>query len=484
MEKEYGGSGGDYLSSIKEFPNGDLLIGGTSGSPVSGNKSEPSYGGNDFWILRTDNAGNILWNKTMRGSGNDYLGNLSILNDGSFIMSGRSNSPKGGDKSEAGRGGFDVWILKVGTEQNSVSMTMGNINPTAYFPSAVVAVPFNASCTKPGETFTAQLSDQNGSFASPVNIGTGATSGTINATIPADAIPGTGYKIRVVSSVTNTISSDNGQYITIKPSQITTGTISPLAYMPGETLSVPYSISGVFNSNNLFVAQLSDANGYFVNAVNIGSIGSTTAGTISATIPANTPVGRGYRIRVVGTFISLVRTGPFNIPSVVINVTHVGSDNGVNISVGQLFTETISDKIYYPGDAIVVPYTALGTFNSGNVFTAILSDATGNFASNTTIIGTRTGTSSGSINVVIPVTTNPGASYRIKVTSSNPAIDGTVNTKDIVVSTPNVTLGGLGTNRVLSGSTLSVPYTVNGIFGSGNEFTVQLSDDQAVSRGL
>ncbi len=461
-KKEFGGSSFEYLSSIKEFPNGDLLLGGYSNSPQSGTKSESTYGGHDYWIVRTDNSGNKIWDKDIRATSDDRLSNISILNNDSYILSGYSSSSIGGDKSEAGRGSSDIWILKVGEGQNSGSMTLGNINPTAYFPSATVAIPFTASCTKPGETFTAQLSDQNGAFSSPVNIGafSGSSSGTISGTIPANAIPGTGYKIRVISSITNSVTLDNGQYITIKPSQITTGTISPLAYMPGATLSVPYTILGVFKSGNVFTAQLSDANGYFVNYVNIGNLTSTTAGTISATIPSNTPVGRGYRIRVVGS-------------DPLIN----GSNNGVNISVGRLFTETITNKVYYPGDAIVVPYTALGTFNSGNVFTAILSDASGSFATSTTILGTLTSISSGSINTVVPLTTIPGASYRIKVTSSNPAIDGTVNTKDIVISTPIVSIIAISSTRVLSGSTILVAYGVKGKFENGNQFTVQLSDE-------
>jgi PKD repeat protein len=461
-KKEFGGNNLEYLSSIKEFPNGDLLLGGYSNSLQSGTKSESTFGGYDYWIVRTDNQGNKIWDKDIRATSDDRLSNIVVLNNDSYILSGYSSSSIGGDKSEAGRGSSDIWILKVGEGQNSGATTLGNINPTAYFPSAKVAIPFTASCTKPGETFTAQLSDQSGSFTSPVNIGifSGGNSGTINGTIPANAIPGTGYKIRVISSLTNSVSLDNGQYITIKPSQITTGTISPLAYMPGATLSVPYTILGVFKSGNVFTAQLSDANGYFVNYVNIGSLTSAAAGTISATIPSNTPVGRGYRIRVVGS-------------DPLIN----GSNNGVNISVGRLFTETISDKVYYPGDAIVIPYTALGTFNSGNVFTAILSDASGNFATSTTILGTLTSTSSGSINTVIPLTTLPGAGYRIKVTSSNPAIDGTANTKDIVISTPFVTISAISSTRVLSGSSIIVGYSVKGKFENGNQYTVQLSDE-------
>jgi len=66
-----------------------------------------------------------------------------------------------------------------------------------------VSVPFTSSGTFTGNTYTAQLSNAAGSFASPVNIGTlvsDANSGTISATIPANTATGTGYLIRVVSN--------------------------------------------------------------------------------------------------------------------------------------------------------------------------------------------------------------------------------------------------------------------------------------------
>jgi hypothetical protein len=75
----------------------------------------------------------------------------------------------------------------------------------------------------------------------------------------------------------------------------------------GATVTVPYAATGVYNQgilfipNNVFRAQLSDANGDFTNAVNIGSVTATVSGTITATIPANTVPGTGYRIRVTAT---------------------------------------------------------------------------------------------------------------------------------------------------------------------------------------
>ncbi len=96
-----------------------------------------------------------------------------------------------------------------------------------------------------------------------------------------------------------------------------------LSLCPGSTVPVPYEATGAFNQGgflvqaNIFRAQLSDANGDFTNAVNIGSVTATTSGIINATIPANTPVGSGYRIRVVAT-----------------NPAFVGEDNGEDITIG------------------------------------------------------------------------------------------------------------------------------------------------------
>lgn len=92
-----------------------------------------------------------------------------------------------------------------------------------------------------------------------------------------------------------------------EPRSITVNT--PLAnfFCPGDQLQVNYTRTGVFNPgaflspSNVFRAQLSDASGSFAAPINIGSVTSTQSGVINATIPANTPPGEGYRIRVIAT---------------------------------------------------------------------------------------------------------------------------------------------------------------------------------------
>ncbi len=86
-----------------------------------------------------------------------------------------------------------------------------------------------------------------------------------------------------------------------------------------------------------------------------------------------------------------------------------------------------------------VLFNATGTYTAGNVFTAQLSDASGSFASPTSI-GTLSSTTSGTqlINAIVLGTVPAGSGYRIRVVASNPSTIGTDNGTDIVISAPPI----------------------------------------------
>lgn len=52
----------------------------------------------------------------------------------------------------------------------------------------------------------------------------------------------------------------------------------------GNSFNIQYFTAETFNTGNIFTAQLSDAAGSFTNPVDIGSVTSTTFGSITATI--------------------------------------------------------------------------------------------------------------------------------------------------------------------------------------------------------
>lgn len=67
-----------------------------------------------------------------------------------------------------------------------------------------------------------------------------------------------------------------------------------------------------------FTAQLSNSAGSFSNPTTIGSVTSTNAGTIAATIPNGTTVGTGYKVRLISSNPSITNnpSKPFEVLSV------------------------------------------------------------------------------------------------------------------------------------------------------------------------
>lgn len=76
---------------------------------------------------------------------------------------------------------------------------------------------------------------------------------------------------------------------------------------------LPYIVSAPFQSNNVFVAELSDSVGDFTNPVIIGSNTSSGSGVISCLIPASVNPGSGYRIRINGSAPICFSSCPINV---------------------------------------------------------------------------------------------------------------------------------------------------------------------------
>lgn len=113
-----------------------------------------------------------------------------------------------------------------------------------------------------------------------------------------------------------------------------------------------------------------------------------------------------------------------------ITVTGMASTNSITTA------NTIQPTSWCFGNVttVQVNFTSTGTYTAGNVYTAQLSDASGSFASPTTI-GTLNSTASGTQMIVgvIPGNIPVGSGYRIRVVSSNPATIGTDNGTNLEV---------------------------------------------------
>lgn len=108
-----GGAGIDILKTVLQTSDNGYIVAGTSNSSITGDKTENSRGQEDYWILKLDTVGNILWQKTIGGNKKDDLSTMIITNDGGYLLTGSSKSNISGDKNEDCEGIDDFWIVKL-----------------------------------------------------------------------------------------------------------------------------------------------------------------------------------------------------------------------------------------------------------------------------------------------------------------------------------------------------------------------------------
>jgi hypothetical protein len=119
-DKAYGGNGVDDMRTMITTSDGGYLLGGFSASDISGEKSENGRGEGDCWLVKIDSLGNKLWDKTYGGNGGDVIGSIVSTPDGGYLLGGFSASDISGEKSENGRGEGDYWIVKIDREGNKL----------------------------------------------------------------------------------------------------------------------------------------------------------------------------------------------------------------------------------------------------------------------------------------------------------------------------------------------------------------------------
>lgn len=112
-QKTIGGFGQDEVNSIVRTKDGGFVLAGSSGSGISGEKSTDNFGGLDYWVVKIDSKGLIVWQNSFGGIYNDELRSVEMTLDGGFILGGSSNSPEGGNKTEKGLGQSDYWLVKI-----------------------------------------------------------------------------------------------------------------------------------------------------------------------------------------------------------------------------------------------------------------------------------------------------------------------------------------------------------------------------------
>ncbi len=108
-QKSLGGSGNEAIYSVNLTSDGGFIIAGFSESndyDVSGNN-----GGRDCWIVKTDSAGIIQWQNSLGGTGIEAAFSIQQTTDSGYIFSGYTES---NDSDVTGNHGLrDYWIVKL-----------------------------------------------------------------------------------------------------------------------------------------------------------------------------------------------------------------------------------------------------------------------------------------------------------------------------------------------------------------------------------
>jgi len=108
----YGGKRNDEVRSVVQTVDGGYALAGYTNSFGAGG-GHFFWGRADFWLVKTDEAGNMQWSKTYGGLGNERAYSMVLTVDGGYALAGSITY-----SGEAFNGSFDFWLVKTDASGN------------------------------------------------------------------------------------------------------------------------------------------------------------------------------------------------------------------------------------------------------------------------------------------------------------------------------------------------------------------------------
>lgn len=163
-DKRYGGSGAscDLLGSdILKYEDG-YLVAAIVNSTAINDVSEPSFGGNDYWVMKIDSIGNKRWDKRFGGNGIDEFPKITVLPDNSVVVVGYSDSDTSSIKTDGGYGLEDYWAIRFKYNDSLVSIGETQvIKDVTVYPNPTTNI-LNVKSSNTTEKVALTLRDQTG----------------------------------------------------------------------------------------------------------------------------------------------------------------------------------------------------------------------------------------------------------------------------------------------------------------------------------
>ena len=117
-QKKLGGSGDDIANAVTATPAGSYVM---AGSTISSDGDVGGHnGGDDVWIVKLNENGNIIWQKTYGGAQVESANAIVSTSDGGFIVAGHTTSNDGDVSGNHGSGlnQVDALIIKLDKDGN------------------------------------------------------------------------------------------------------------------------------------------------------------------------------------------------------------------------------------------------------------------------------------------------------------------------------------------------------------------------------
>jgi hypothetical protein len=145
-QKSVGGSGDDYISGIIQREDSYLCLAGTtysSDGDIALNKGE-----SDCWLLLLDPSGPLQWSTTFGGSMSDITSSVAMIDDANTVIGASTYSSDGDITNNIGL--YDYWIIKATNPAsvNDIAISENNFiispNPSSGF---INIISLNNICT-------------------------------------------------------------------------------------------------------------------------------------------------------------------------------------------------------------------------------------------------------------------------------------------------------------------------------------------------
>jgi len=471
----FGGAGADQANGIATDNTGNVYIVGSTSS-TSAIATSTSYqstygGGGDAFLAKFNSAGALQWSTYFGGTGNDIGYSVTCDKWRSVYITGATGSTANiattGAFNTTESGTLDGFVARFDTLGNRLWGTYyGNGNFTSTYGFGISTDPAGYVYFTGETTAAAGIASANGYQTAPVGFfqdnaflakldsngnhlywGTYYGGATTQGFSVANDTHGNVYISGYTNASTN-IASANAYQSTLGGSNDgylakfdTAGNFKWGTYYGGTGSEIQKGVTIDNFGNPIISGNTTSATG--ISTINNGTYQSTYAGAQDGYMAKFTPLGQrlwGSYFGGTGTETQLCITsnvnGSFYIAGYSTSSSAIATtgayqtvNNGnadgyiarFNTDTFIVINQPYTDTIVCPAGSFNINYTTSYAFNTGNVFTAQLSDATGSFAAPIAIGNVIAVGTTGVIAVNIPAGTVAGTGYRIRIVASSPA---------------------------------------------------------------